>query len=219
MDQRRIITIGAVVAVLLVGLVVALAMRGPAGPDCRLITKARTAGADRPVAALAPLLGDDAKAVQTALVKTAMAGIVDVALVPQPTPDFSKESVPDAVKNSETAAQAWLACGAAAVVWGAIENEGELVIEDKKSKGKNKKPQTRPVYTYLLWVTTGPDSTIQIARSKDGREAGEAVFRHWNEMKAPKPPETVGASPSGAGEGQAQPTQTPPESPKEFNKP
>lgn len=180
MERQRIILIGVVAAVLLIGLVIALGSRKPKGPDCGLIAKAQTQSG-RPVAALAPLLGDDPKGGQADKVKNAMSALIDVARVPSPIPDFSKSSVPDAVKAAEAASQVWLTCGATAVVWGSVEHEGDQVIDDKKDKGK--KPATRPVYGILLWVTSGLETTVQIARTRDGREAGEAAFKAWSEKK------------------------------------
>lgn len=186
MEPRRIILIGVVAAVLLIGLVIALGARKPKGPDCGLIAKAQTQPG-RPVAALAPLLGDDAKGGQADKVKNAMSALIDVARVPSPIPDFARSSVPDAVKAAEAASQVWLNCGATAVVWGSVEHEGDQVIDDKKDKGK--KPVTRPVYGILLWVTSGVGSTVQIARTRDGREAGEAAFKAWSEKRsAPSSP-------------------------------
>lgn len=191
MERRRIILIGVVAAVLLIGLVIGLGARKPKGPDCGLIARAQTQSG-RPVAALAPLLGDDAKGGQADKVKNAMSALIDVARVPSPIPDFSKSSVPDAVKQAEAASQIWLKCGATAVVWGSVEHEGDQVIDDKKDKGK--KPATRPVYGILLWVTSGAETTVQIARTRDGREAGEAAFKAWSEksgaLSSPSAPAT-----------------------------
>ena len=178
MDRKRILLIGISVAVLLVGAVVLVGLRKPRGPDCSLIAKAQTQ-AGRPVVALAPLLGDDSKGVQAETVAKKMSELVDVARVPSPLPDFSKASVPDAVKQAQETSQVWLACGAVAAVWGLVEHESDKVIEEKRGK----KPVTKPVYVIALWVTTGSNSTIQIPRTRDGREAGEAAFKAWSEKE------------------------------------
>lgn len=205
MDRKRIILIGALAAVLLVGLIVGLGLRKPKGPDCSLIAKAQSQ-AGRPVAALAPLLGDDPKGGQADKVKKAMSSLIDVAQVPSPVPDFSKSSVPDAVKTAETASQIWLKCGATAVVWGTVEHEGDQVVVDKKDKGKN--PVTKPVYGILLWVTSGEGATVQIARTRDGREAGEAAFKAWSEKSSA--PSSPGASPPEENSKESQPATAPP---------
>ncbi|MBF0353805.1 MAG: hypothetical protein HQL43_01020 [Alphaproteobacteria bacterium] len=171
MERRRIILIGAVAAVLLVGGVVLLGLKKPKGPDCSPIAKALSSG--RPVAALAPLLGDDPKASNAEAVAKTMAALVDVARVSGPVPDFATQAVPDAVAKAQEASQVWLNCGASSVVWGSVEKEGEIVIEDKKAK----KPITKPIFATLLWVTSGKEATVQIPRSRDGREAAEMVFR------------------------------------------
>ncbi|TAN49513.1 MAG: hypothetical protein EPN26_11170 [Rhodospirillales bacterium] len=187
MDRNRIILIGIVAAVILVGGTVLLGLRKPKGPDCSPIIKAQVSG--RPVAALAPLLGDDPKASNAEAVAKALSTLVDVARVAGPIPDFAAQAVPVAVVKAEEAAQTWLDCGASSVIWGTVEKEGEIVIEDKKAK----KPVTKPVFTTLLWVTSGKDMTVQIPRSRDGREAAEVVFRAHaqrerarNQMAAPE---------------------------------
>ncbi|MBF0267863.1 MAG: hypothetical protein HQL44_04675 [Alphaproteobacteria bacterium] len=178
MERKRILLIGVAAAILLVGAVVLLGLRKPRGPDCSLIAKAQTQ-AGRPVVALAPLLGDDSKGLQAETVVKKMSELVDVARVPSPLPDFSKASVPDAVKQAQESSQVWLGCGAVAAVWGLVEHESDKIIEEKRGK----KPVTKPVYVIALWVTTGPDSTIQIPRTRDGREAGEAAFKAWSEKE------------------------------------
>jgi len=171
MDRNRIILIGIVAAVVLVGGTVLIGLQKPKGPDCSPIVKAQASG--RPIAALAPLLGDDPKVSNAEAVAKTLSALVEVARVAGPIPDFANRAVPDAVARAEEAAQIWLNCGASSVIWGTVEKEGEIVIEDKKAK----KPLTKPVFTTLLWVTSGKDMTVQIPRSRDGREAAEVVFR------------------------------------------
>jgi hypothetical protein len=193
MERSKIIRIGVIAAVVLSGIVIIFGLRKPKGPDCSLIARAHTQSA-RPVAALAPLLNDDPKGLQTDMVAKAMAALVDVARVPGPLPDFSKSSVPDAVKDAETASQVWLKCGANAVVWGTVEYEGDQLIVEKK--GRDKKPTAKPVYGILLWVTGGPDQTLQIPRTRDGREAGEAVFRMTTERSRGETPAAASQLPA-----------------------
>jgi hypothetical protein len=207
MERNRIIQIGVTAGVLLIGMIIFLGMRKPKGPDCALISKAQTQQG-RPVAALAPLLGDDPKGMQADLVAKAMASLVDVARVPMPTPNFAKLSAPEAIQDAEKLSQAWLKCGASAVVWGTVEHEGEQVIEEKKSRGKT--TVTKPIYGLLLWVTSGPEATRQIPRTRDGREAGEAVFRAASEKATSKPSDSPPQTSSQPNQDAPPPAQTQP---------
>ncbi|MBI4968080.1 MAG: hypothetical protein HZC25_08160 [Rhodospirillales bacterium] len=172
MDRRRLLPL-IVAAVLILGGGVMFLKSRPKGPDCGPLGVA-VARADRPVVALATLVGDDPKTI--GFTDNLARGLTEAALIhrqPLPQPDFSTKAVPEAVAAAEEAAQFYLTCGAAAVIWGVAEKEGEVLVEDKKSK----KPVTKGVYSANLWVTTAAKTSIRVPRTVTGEEANEVIFR------------------------------------------
>jgi hypothetical protein len=172
MEKNRIILIGVAAAVLLGGGAFLLGkMRGNQGPDCGPLRFA--ASSDRPIAALAPLAGDDAAGTAKAAVAKSLGEILRVVPVPGPIPLFQGKSVPEAVEEAERASLFYLSCGAAAVVWGTAEKTGEMMVEPAPGK----KAVAQPVYTASLWVSFGAKETRQISPSRTGQEALEEILR------------------------------------------
>jgi hypothetical protein len=215
MDKRRLIPF-IVAAVLIFGGGILFIKSRPRGPDCGPLGPV-VQRADRPVVALATLVGDDPKLI--GFTDQFAKGLGEAALIhrqPLPQPNFTAQPVPDAVAATEAAAQFYLACGAAAVIWGVAEKEGEIAVEDKKSK----KPVTKGIYSANVWITTGPKASVHVPRSVDGEEVNEVIFRIVQERNlakaappapAPAPDSAPTAPPAQPGAPESQPAKPEPE--------